>query len=61
VRIDSQDHERLLTEPDVRDFDLSGRPMKGGIVVGPDSGAADEDLARWIERGLAFAAGLPPK
>jgi hypothetical protein len=34
--------------------------MKGWLVD-PDGHAEDEDLRRWVGRGLAYAASLPPK
>jgi TfoX/Sxy family transcriptional regulator of competence genes len=61
VRTDPDEHERLLTEPGARQFDLTGRPMKGWIVVDPPGCAEDEDLRRWVDRGVAYARGLPPK
>src|SRR5829696_5602775 len=38
-----------------------GRPMKGWLLVDPDGHAEDEDLRRWVERGLAYASSLPSK
>jgi TfoX/Sxy family transcriptional regulator of competence genes len=61
VRVDPQDHEGLLGEPGVHEFDLSGRPMKGWILVAPSATSLDLDLERWIDRGLGFAGSLPPK
>ena len=53
--------EAVLDEPGVRPFDLTGRPMKGWLLVEPDGHAEDEDLRRWVDRGLAHASSLPPK
>ncbi len=36
-------------------------PMKGWLLVDADSHAEDEDLRRWVDRGLAYANFLPPK
>jgi len=44
VRIAPADHETALTMPDVRQFDMTGRPMKGWIVV---EGEALGDDALW--------------
>jgi hypothetical protein len=30
-------------------------------VVEAEGCAEDEDLARWVERGIAYAKSLPPK
>ena len=61
VRVGPAAHEAALTEPHVRPMDFSGRPMRGYVYVGPDGLAADAGLARWVERGVAFARTLPSK
>jgi TfoX/Sxy family transcriptional regulator of competence genes len=61
VRTDPAQQDALLAEPGARPFDLTGRPMKGWLVVAADGVAEDTDLRRWIERGVAFARSLPPK
>jgi hypothetical protein len=61
VRTDPARQDELLAEPGARVFDISGRPMKGWLVVDPEGCTADDDLRRWVDRGLAFARGLPPK
>jgi TfoX/Sxy family transcriptional regulator of competence genes len=61
VRVHPDEHERLLTEPGARQFDLTGRPMKGWIVVDAPGCAEDEDLRRWVGRGVTYARSLPPK
>jgi hypothetical protein len=43
-----------------RPFDLTGRPMKGWLLVAAD-GHAEDDLRRWVDRGVAYAVSLPPK
>ena len=61
VRVAADAAEAALGEPGARPFDLSGRPMKGWLLVDPDGHAEDEDLRRWVDRGLAYAGSLPPK
>ena len=61
VRTDPAQQDALLAEPGARPFDLTGRPMKGWLVVDAGGVAEDADLRRWIERGVAFARSLPPK
>ena len=61
VRIAPDATEAALKEPGVRIFDITGRPMKGWLLVG---GAALKDpasLAKWVRRGVDFAASLPKK
>lgn len=61
VRLDADDHEAALAEPGVSEFDLTGRPMRGWVVVGADAISDDSSLASWIERGVEYAGSLPPK
>jgi hypothetical protein len=61
VRIDPEDQQQALNQPAVRPFDMTGRPMKGWILVGPDGIAEDADLDSWVSKGLDFAGSLPPK
>jgi hypothetical protein len=61
VRLAADAAESVQGEPGVRPFDLTGRPMKGWLLVAADSHAEDEDLRRWVDRGVAAAASLPPK
>ena len=61
VRTDPGRQEQLLAEPGARVFDLTGRPMKGWLVVDPDGCTKDADLRRWVDRGVSYARSLPPK
>jgi TfoX/Sxy family transcriptional regulator of competence genes len=61
VRIDPDDQDQALAQPGVRVFDMSGRPMKGWILVAPEATEEDNGLHAWIEAGLDFAGSLPPK
>ena len=50
----------LAAEPGVRPFDITGRPMRGWILVAGE--ALDDDaLDGWVERARTFVATLPPK
>jgi TfoX/Sxy family transcriptional regulator of competence genes len=62
VRADKEESDALIeSEPGARTFDMTGRPMRGWVLVAPDATADDADLERWVRRGEAFAASLPPK
>lgn len=61
VRLDHEQAERALAEPHVRVFDMTGRPMKGWLLVSSDGVASDDELSTWITRSVAFARSLPPK
>ncbi|MGH8872035.1 MAG: TfoX/Sxy family protein [Acidimicrobiia bacterium] len=61
VRIDPDDHDDALARPGVRVFDMTGRPMRGWILVAPHATESDADLRGWVGAGLDFAGSLPPK
>ena len=61
VRLDHAESDRALKQPHTRLFDISGRPMKGWLLVGPGGVATDADLGRWVERAAGYAGSLPPK
>lgn len=60
ARIGAQDRDAATAEPGVRPFDMTGRPMRGIVVI---DGAVldDHTLGRWIGRARSYVAGLPPK
>jgi hypothetical protein len=61
VRLDPNRMAEALSQPRTRIFDLSGRPMKGWILV-ELSGVADDDaLAKWLRLATTYAATLPAK
>ncbi|MGD2040408.1 MAG: TfoX/Sxy family protein [Anaerolineae bacterium] len=61
VRVGPEAYEDALVEPHTRVFDMTGRPMRGWIVVTPEGYGSDADLDEWVQRGVRFAATLPPK
>jgi hypothetical protein len=61
VRVDPSEHDDLLRLDEVRVFDLSGRPMKGWLLVGAAVTGGDAGLSEWIERGVDYAGSMPPK
>jgi hypothetical protein len=48
-----------LKESHIREFDVTGRPMKGSVMVDPDGLDSDKQLAGWIERAVQFVETLP--
>ena len=61
VRVGPDASDDALAQPHTRAFDMTGRPMKGWILVAPEGVAEDHDLAGWVGRGVDFARTLPPK
>jgi hypothetical protein len=50
-----------LLEPHVKEFDITGRSMKGWVLVKPEGVADDEALKDWIQRAMKFVGKLPAK
>lgn len=61
VRVGPHGNQAALEQPHARQFDFTGKPMKGWIYVAPEGLADDEFLDDWIERGAKFASSLPKK
>jgi hypothetical protein len=61
VRLGPDESDAALKEPHVKVFDITGRPMKGWVLVGPEGVAGDDQLAGWIQRAVKFVGALPAK
>lgn len=61
IRLGTEDGERALAEPHTREFDYTGRPMRGWLFVSAEGLADDKALAGWVDAGADFAASLPAK
>jgi TfoX/Sxy family transcriptional regulator of competence genes len=61
LRLAPEQAEEALREPHVRVFDMTGRPMKGWVLVSPGAVETESALSSWVGRGAEFAASLPPK
>ena len=60
ARIGAQGMDAATAQPGVRPFDMTGRPMRGIVVI--DGTALDgKALDRWIGQARRYVAGLPPK
>lgn len=61
VRVGPDQYGEALREFAVREFDITGRPMTGWVMVGPEALADPDDLRDWVRRGVDFVRTLPPK
>ena len=61
IRLSNNDFDLAIKDPNVRVFDLGGRPMRGWILVSSGGYSSDESLQDWIKKGIAFARSLPAK
>jgi TfoX/Sxy family transcriptional regulator of competence genes len=61
VRLGPETGSEALTKPHVKEFDITGRPMKGWVMVEPDGLESDSQLAEWVEQAIQFVQTLPAK
>ena len=61
ARLGPEQSDEALKEPHVKEFDITGRAMKGWVLVEPEGIENDDQLAGWIERVARFVRTLPAK
>ena len=61
VRLGAEAGDDALTEPHTRLMNVTGKPMKGWVMVGPGGCGSQEELVAWLDKARAFAMSLPPK
>jgi TfoX/Sxy family transcriptional regulator of competence genes len=61
VRIDPIKQDALLKKPHAKPFDLTGKPMKGWLLIEKDGVKTGKQLSAWVKEGVEFASTLPSK
>jgi hypothetical protein len=61
VRCGPARYADCLAQVDVVEFDITGKPMTGWVMIRPAGIESDAALLSWLECGRDFAASLPPK
>jgi hypothetical protein len=61
ARLGPDEGEAALREQHVRDFDITGRPMRNWVAVEPEGVEGDDQLPDWIQRAVKFVGALPAK
>jgi hypothetical protein len=61
ARLGPDEGAEALKAPHVKEFDITGRPMKGWVLVGPGGVGDDGQLTDWIGRPTRFVRTLPAK
>ena len=61
LRVPPERTDELLAEPHTDEFVMRERSMTGWLRVEPPGLGSFEDVERWAEIGLGYAATLPPK
>lgn len=61
VRLGPEEGEAALRQPHVGEFDITGRPMRGWIMIASE-GVADEGAVNgWVQQAVRFVGKLPAK
>lgn len=61
ARVGPDAYDDALSGPHVRPMDVTGREMRGLVLVDPPGLVSDDAVETWLDRCLTYAASLPPK
>ena len=61
LRLGEKGATEALRSSFVRPLDITGRPMKGWVMVAPDGWGDDDMLTAWIDEAKKFVATLQKK
>jgi hypothetical protein len=61
VRLGQEQADEALREPHVKEFDITGRPMRNWVLVEPQGVEDDDQLNGWIQQAVKFVGKLPAK
>jgi len=60
IRFDPGSSEEIMVKKGTKPFDITGRPMKGWLLVEPE-GTKGTQLKGWVDLALRFVKTLPKK
>ena len=61
LRCEPVDTAELVQEPHASTAVMRGRAMEGWLRVTPEGVESDEELQKWVTRGVGYARSLPSK
>ena len=61
LRLGEENAERALRLSFVKPFDITGRPMKGWVMVEEDGFNKEEELETWLNQAKELVRTLPAK
>ena len=61
VRLGPEEGEEALKERHVSEFDITGRPMKGWVLVAPEGVEDAGQVKAWIQWAVKLVGKLPAK
>jgi TfoX/Sxy family transcriptional regulator of competence genes len=61
IRTSIDKAEDLLNSEYITPFDITGKPMKGWVMVSPDYVETEDQLLEMLKLGVSFVKNLPAK
>ncbi len=61
LRLGLDQAEQALLEPHVKPFDITGKAMKGWVMIEPEGVKEEAKLKDWLEKTHKFVNTLPAK
>jgi TfoX/Sxy family transcriptional regulator of competence genes len=61
LRLGEKESAKALKQSYTRPFDITGKPMKGWVMVEERGFKTDEKLKSWLIKARTFVKTLPPK
>lgn len=61
LRLGEEGAWEALKQPHARPFDMTGKPMKGWVMIEDKGVATDKNLKIWLEKARKFVGTLPSK
>jgi len=61
LRLGERGAEEALRSPFTRPFDITGKPMKGWVMVEKEGIETGEELGAWLDKARSFVNTLPVK
>ena len=61
ARIGPEHYDDALGRPHVEEFDITGRAMRGWVMIEPEGIDEEAELIEWVDRAVEFVRRLPKK
>ncbi len=61
LRIGEDQADSALKKTHVRPMDITGKPMRGWVMVDPKGCATKQQLDAWVDKAASFVGTLPAK
>ena len=61
LRLGEKTSLEAMATKHVREFDITGKPMRGWVMVAEKGYINDKDLRAWLDKAKTFANTLPAK